>query len=220
LGSIRIGPPSELVLAVASRCNARTFVETGTFLGATARWASKHFEQVVTIEREETLHEQAVNGSRGCDNIEFVLGDSRDALKTLVPRLSSSAVFWLDGHWSGGRTSGVGDECPVLGELDAIHSSDIAHSVFIDDARLFVAAPPPPHDPEQWPAIDELILMLQTPARRYSIALLEDVIVAVPPSARADLVDYARRIAPQARKSRILRRGTRKVKRLPPAPQR
>ena len=186
------------MLAVAARCGMRTFVETGTYHGSTARWASTHFDRVVTVERAPSLYDQAISRSAGHDNIEFVLGDSREVLAELLPKLPDRAVFWLDGHWSGGETYGAGDECPLLGELAAIGASHTEHSLFIDDAHLFMSAPPRPHDPEEWPTIDEVIFALQRPEKTYAIAVVENVIVAVPNEARPILVSYAQDINTRA----------------------
>jgi hypothetical protein len=202
VGALRPGPPEELILAVAARCGIRTFVETGTYHGRTARWAADHFECVVTIERSRPLYERAVSAGRDAENIEFVLGDSRTVLPAVVRDLTGPAVFWLDGHWSGDDTAGSEDECPLLGEVEAIHTSGSVHALFVDDARLFAVPPPPPHDPDQWPALDEVMIALQVPVRRYYVAMVDDVIVAVPPEARREVVSYAQRAVARRRLGR------------------
>jgi FkbM family methyltransferase len=100
-----------------------------------------------------------------------VLGDSRDILPQLD--LSEPTVFWLDGHWSAGDTAGEGDECPLLDELATIGPQ---HAILIDDARLFIEPPPPPHDPEQWPTLEQVIDALDD----REVAIRDDVVIALP----------------------------------------
>lgn len=186
-----MGPPEELTLLVAEALGAATFVETGTHRGDTAAWAAKHFSRVITVEAAEAIYEQALAAHGELPNVEFVFGDSRATLRGLVPTLDGSAIFWLDSHWSGGLTYGQGDECPLLDELAAIVASPHPHAILIDDARLFESAPPRPHDPAQWPSIDQVVEVLLAARERPGIAIVEDVIAAVPRRATALLVAYA-----------------------------
>jgi hypothetical protein len=154
MGIERMGPPEELVLLLGQELDARTLVETGTYQGQTAAWAAWHFERVVTVEAAPELHREAATKYGALANVEFVLGDSRDVLTSLVSALVGPSLFWLDSHWSGGSTCGAFGECPLLDELDAIRASPHEHAILIDDARMFESAPPLPHDPAEWPSID------------------------------------------------------------------
>lgn len=167
-----------------------TFIETGTFHGETAAWASTCFQRVVTIEGSEPLYRQAKERYADIANIEFIHGDSRDQLGKLLPRLTSPAILWLDAHWCGGETHGVTDECPVLEELKVITSSSLDHFVLVDDARLFLAPPPPPHVADQWPDIQEISQALSTASYPRHIYVFEDVILAVPTWATARIVEF------------------------------
>lgn len=66
--------------------------------------------------------------------------------------------------------------------------------MLIDDARLFLAPPPPPHDREQWPSFMQVMDALRARHERY-VTVFEDVIVAVPLSARATVEDYGMTVA-------------------------
>ena len=94
------------------------FIESGTFHGGTTRWASRHFGTVHTIERARSLYDLHSNELKQTKGVNAHFGDSRDVLPIIVDGLKDErAVFWLDGHWSGGTTAGAQDECPLLGEL-------------------------------------------------------------------------------------------------------
>ena len=85
-------------------------------------------------------------------------------------------------------TAGETDECPVLDELRALAEGHPDDCVLIDDARLFVEPPPPPHKPDQWPSLDEVVVAIRATRPAHQVEVHHDIIVAVPPSAE-DLVE-------------------------------
>jgi len=169
-------------------------VETGTFRGASARALAQRFAHVHTIELSRHLYEVAK--SEVPANVTAHHGSSADLMPSVIDKVSGPQLFWLDGHWSGGITAGVSSECPVLDEVRAIDESEwgAGSAVLVDDARLFLAPPPPPHKREQWPAFIELADKLRAVHPRY-VTIVEDVIVAVPVLARALVEDYAMTVA-------------------------
>jgi hypothetical protein len=197
MGILRQGPPEQIVLHLAERYRIGSFVETGTFLGNTAAWAARHFEQVYTVEFSETIYHQAAARHASIKNISFLYGDTRARLAEIVPLLGGPSLFWLDAHWSGGQTYGESDECPLLDEIDAIDRMRDDSFILIDDARLFLAPPPRPHRAEQWPDLATVLAKLNQRAERY-VVVLEDVIVATPGATRAALADYYQDLATQA----------------------
>jgi hypothetical protein len=188
------------------------FVETGTLHGGTAAWASGPFRTVVTIELGDHLYERTIDRYGDIDNIEFIHGSSQEMLPGVVEQLDGSAVYWLDAHYSGGETAGENYECPLLDELSAIGDADGEQFLFIDDARDFLSPPPRPHDPNDWPTIDEVILTIRDElGTEYYIVVGEDVIVAVPPAA-ANLVKlYAQDVATESWQESQIRAGARLI---------
>lgn len=192
MGSYRFGAPRELVLWIRDTFGVRTFVETGTNRAETALWASEEFQTVITIEGYEPLYRKAVESFGNRKNISFLLGDSRNHIRQLAASLGTPAIFWLDAHWCGTETFGDLDECPVLGELASLNSSNIPHFILIDDARLFLAPPPPPHDSDHWPDIATICRELENQFTNRYVAVHDDVIVGVPPDAKARFVEFLR----------------------------
>jgi len=190
--------PKELMLQLKGKYALEDFIETGTYQGGTAVWAAAHFDRVTTIEFSRSLYEETKAQHDGASNLSFLFGDSREALRAIVPTLQQPAIFWLDSHWSGGQTYGQNDECPLLEEIEAITSSVHTHFLFIDDARLFVAPPPRPHRVDQWPTIDKVIGALTSTSHRYYIVIIEDVIVAVPQHAQALVASYCQEVNTRA----------------------
>jgi hypothetical protein len=80
------------------------------------------------------------------------LGDSRKILNSIIEN-EDNILFWLDAHWSGGNTYGENDECPLIEELNVIFKFKKNYAILIDDARLFLAPPPLPHNFLNWPLI-------------------------------------------------------------------
>ena len=64
--------------------------------------------------------------------------------------------------------------------------------VLVDDARYFLAPPPPPHDVDQWPSIVEVMNALNYGSGRF-VASFEDIIVSVPNEAKAVTLEYIRK---------------------------
>lgn len=190
MGLVRMGPNPDLLSILNTRCGVRFFVETGTYRGDTAIWAASHFDRVVTIEYSQELYRQAIARRDRKVNIEFMFGDSRSLLRTIVPELDCPTIFWLDSHWSGGNTYGNDDECPLLQEIEAVNQSKHAPFILIDDARLFMSPPPRPHEFEQWPRIDEVVRALAAGEHEYYITAFEDEIIAVPKYAERLVASY------------------------------
>lgn len=189
MGNLRQGPPAAIVLHLMRRYQLRVFVETGTFIGSTAAWASQHFEQVYTIEFAEPIYRQALAAHGQIKNIAFLYGHTREKLAEVVGQLAAPAIFWLDAHWSAGATYGAQDECPVLDEIAIIQSSPHQHFILIDDARMFLAPPPAPHQAGQWPDIDTLLARLSAGRTHYAV-VLEDVLIAAPKAAQLELREF------------------------------
>ena len=179
-----MGPPYDFVLFLRDRFNVNAFVEGGTFLGNTAAWAGAHFETVYTIERAEAYFEAARSSHKNLPNVRFILGDTRHVIPDVLTKLARPAMIWLDSHWCGAESYGVADECPLLDEIEAVNRAEFDHFVLIDDARLFLAPPPRPHVIEQWPTIDQVVDVLQRKDSGRYIVIIDDVIIAVPSSAK------------------------------------
>ena len=193
MGIVTMGIPQQIVIDLARLNGATVFVETGTFHGDTTRWASNHFEKVHTIERAESLYKLHSSELARIKGVVPHFGDSRNILPQIVRTLDGQrAVYWLDGHWSGGETAGKEDECPLLDELACL-SGRAEDIILIDDARLFLCAPPLAHDPIQWPTLPDVVDALLRSAKGPLIQIVDDVIFIVPDEnpLRSCLVGYA-----------------------------
>ena len=194
--------PHRLARELRDRLGLTRAIETGTYKGGSARMLAWIFDEVITIELDPVLHRRAVDRLAEITAITAIQGSSRDRLAHLVDR-DRPTLYWLDGHWSGGATAGVDDECPVLDELRAMAEGHPDDCILIDDARLFLAPPPPPHKSEHWPTFDEIAAAIRSARPDHRVEVVHDIVVAVPPAA-GDLVERFGRRRP-ARGSLIRR---------------
>ena len=186
----RKGPSEILITRLKEEFKLQNFIETGTFSGDTAVWAGGRFEKVMTIEFSKEIYEQTKAKYSDRKNIEFLFGDSRELLKSVLDKLKAPSVIWLDGHWSGVSTYGKGDECPLLKEIEIINSSVHDNFIFIDDARYFLYPPPKPHDSLMWPTVKDVMVALDSSKKKLYTVIFEDVIIAVPEYARDAVENY------------------------------
>lgn len=126
------------LLSFARTFGLHTLVETGTYLGETVATLRRYFRRVVSIELQPTLYGRAAELFDSSENVEIVFGDSAEVLPGILEQLEDPALFWLDGHYSGGETARGTSVTPVLQELRYILGHRVTgHVVLIDDARLF-----------------------------------------------------------------------------------
>lgn len=175
------GIDKEMALFLKRQFYLNTFVETGTFRGDTASWASQHFSHVHTVDVFKNYIEGAKKTTcAGRDNVEFYLGQSDEILPEILSKVGAPALIWLDAHWGGDLHYGKPDvECPLMGELSAISEvSNIGHLLMIDDARLFIHTPDAPLTPEKWPNVKDIIEILKK--MNYYTVVIDDTILGLP----------------------------------------
>jgi hypothetical protein len=110
---------------------------------------------------------------RGDDRVAVVEGDSGSVLPGVLDGLHGPALFWLDGHWSGGETARGDLDTPVRAEIEAVlrHRSD--HVLLIDDARCFDGT-------GGYPALGELIELVTELSPRARVAVKDDIVRVLP----------------------------------------
>lgn len=144
------------------------FIETGTYSGNTTGAMASLFREAHTI---ELGHEQAVAAKHllaECANVTVHEGASEDILPRLLRQLADDRLLlWLDGHYSGPGTALGATECPLLAELAATAVCCNTFVVVVDDARYFEAAPPAPHEAQEWPTTAQIMAVGNAPERQW-----------------------------------------------------
>lgn len=154
------------ILSFNSKKQHKYFVETGTFLGDMIEAMRYEFEELYSCELVPFIHDLAKKRFQNVKNIHLILGDSTFALPNIMEKIDAPAIFWLDGHYSGGDTgwSDVNGGCPIYDEIKTVFNSPYKHSIIIDDARCFNG------DEVGYPPLDEFI---QTVKNNYPIDFIE-----------------------------------------------
>lgn len=195
MGAVTFSLDTRLLDALREALPLEVFVETGTFKGDGAAAAAARFSRVITVESSESLWQEVKARFAAEPRVDARLGDSGDFLREVAPGLRGTAtLFWLDAHWCVATgTAGEKSQCPLLAEIEAIGSLAPASVVLVDDARLFLATPPEPHDVTQWPSFDEVTRALRRLSDRHELAVVNDVIAFFPPEARDAVQGFARK---------------------------
>lgn len=187
------GLPIHLVKPIIEKYFVPYFVETGTASGDSVRAAARLFSKVWTIELIEGRQEESAH-----DNITWLVGDSVELLPEIIKKLpdmptyeneNSFVLFYLDAHYSGDTPNESGyPECPLLKEIECVAQNGYRSIIIIDDARLFLGQPPYPHNPEEWPSILEIFVLLKEKFPYHHITITDDYILAIPLHVR-DVID-------------------------------
>lgn len=138
-------PLKVLILLHAMRQHGyQVFVETGTYFGDTTAVMAQRGHRVHTIELAPEIHRAAAARFAGNPRVECLQGDSTALLPGIVERLEEPALFWLDGHYSGGPTAKGALETPIMAELECLRRARQdkpavidRSAIFIDDMRAF-----------------------------------------------------------------------------------
>jgi len=195
MGSIHLSPLADLARELARAGGLRDFVETGTYVGQALPWAARGFERVWTVELNPKFQDQAKANNVGLKNVAYLLGDSAGELPKIVSELKGPGLFWLDAHAGAGYFADH-DICPLVQELETVLASPHEHCIIVDDARAFLAPPPPPFDYRKWPSLDQIFAAV---AKRpgYNVVTIADVLIIVPDRYRHLVAQFCFAIRPK-----------------------
>ena len=141
---------------LAEKFELQIFIETGTYHGDMVEAMKDSFSQIYSIELSEELYQKAKKKFDSLENVQIIQGDSGVELGKLVDIIEKPALFWLDGHYSGGITAKSDKDTPIYEELTHIFNANHSKSVIIiDDARCF-------GNDQDYPSIKELSDFIKT----------------------------------------------------------
>ncbi|PPD41665.1 MAG: hypothetical protein CTY15_13210 [Methylocystis sp.] len=129
-----------------------------------------HFDKLFSIEIDPALAAKATARFADETKIKIIEGNSAKMLPTVLAELEEPALFWLDGHYSGGVTGGGDTEVPIMEELKLIFDHAVkSHVILIDDARLFRGT-------LGYPTISRLAKFVRKHAPHYGVTVYADII--------------------------------------------
>jgi hypothetical protein len=178
-GAGRPIPPSHafkqaVVLEHASRYGLARFVETGTWRGHMVEAVQHSFTRIDSIELSSELHAAASRRFRYDTHIHIHHGASEEVLPSILAELVEPALFWLDGHFSGGDTAQGAVDTPIVQELGHIlahHES--GHVVLVDDARHFTGQ-------GDYPSVNTLASLVGEQTPTYAMENDHDIVRFLP----------------------------------------
>jgi hypothetical protein len=157
-----------------SRYSLKTVVETGTYLGDMVEGLAPVVNRIYSIELDRWLFRRAQRRLSRYDNVTLVLGDSAHELRWVIDNLDGPALFWLDGHYSGGITARGAVDTPVVAELTQILNDPRDHVVLIDDAHAFDGT-------NGYPTTSMLMTLVERLRPNYRVVVDADIIrVGIP----------------------------------------
>lgn len=170
-----IPPPhlvkQKLITEYVNKYHPNIFIETGTYLGDMVFAQKNSFESVISIEIQPQLKKAAEQRFKKDKNVTILLGDSGKVLHEIMPKMSETALLWLDGHYSGGITGKSDLNCPIFNELNAIlKNNKNNHIILIDDANCFDGK-------SDYPTYEVLSNFVKE--YNYQTNIIDNVIVAV-----------------------------------------
>jgi hypothetical protein len=152
----------------------KILVETGTFLGEMILACHDNFDRIYSIELDKSLFVNATENFRSMGHIKILQGDSSVELPGVLSKIMLPALFWLDGHYSGGFTAKGKTNTPILKELTHIIRHPVKnHVILIDDARCF-------NGTEDYPSIEELKEMIDNNLPQSVFEVRNDIIRITP----------------------------------------
>lgn len=164
----------EILKKYAKEYKLKVLVETGTYLGDMIAALKNDFDEIYTIELGHKLWLNARKRFKHYKHIKVIEGDSSKELHKIVPQITQTSLYWLDGHYSGGITAKADKVCPIFDELEAIFNSKVnGHVILIDDARLF-------NGQDDYPTIEALKNYIEKTKNNVKIRIEHDIIRIVP----------------------------------------
>lgn len=167
----------EAIRYYQKRSGYTVLVETGTYKGDMILAQKDFFKKIYSIELSQALFEKAKKRFRGQPGIILLQGNSGEVISNVLNELKEPAIFWLDGHYSGGITATAEKYSPVNEELQTIIAhNELQHIVLIDDARGFTGE-------HGYPTIEEIKDLTAKQLAGYQFSVDEDIIRLVPAKA-------------------------------------
>lgn len=166
----------DVVKRYARKFGPRAFIETGTYLGQMIEAVKTEFDSVISIELDEQLWLAAKQRFENDPHVQILLGDSTYVLPEVLEELNQPALFWLDGHFSGGVTALGTKSTPIVEELNHIFDHRVKdHVVLIDDARDFIGR-------SDYPSLRWMRRFTAERRPTWSFEVGEDIIRLSPPN--------------------------------------
>ena len=96
MGEVYPGLPVDLARSIIDQLGFSGAVETGTYMGDSARIMREMVPEVWTVEASDEIWEAASANLADLTGVHLLRGKSETVLEKLVPELKSPVLYWLD----------------------------------------------------------------------------------------------------------------------------
>lgn len=182
--------PKSLMLKIRDIYNIHNFIETGTYLGDTTKFACLNFEKVFSCEICKRYYDKSKKDLSEFENLYLFYGMSIDFLSSICCRLDSPSLFYLDDHIYKPK-NGVNKNY-LIKELDICLNLNYAHFIIIDDIRKILYPYGMGKDVE-WPSIIDIVNCINKSKHKYFILGRFDFFLILPYECRCFMgedIDY------------------------------
>lgn len=115
-------------LKLKERFKVTDVIELGTCVGGTAKWLADNFFKFQTVEINNDFREIALQRLKGLDNVISFLGSSVDLLSSMLSKVNSDCIIFVDSHWA--------EHFPLFDELKIIKESGLKPIIIIHDCKV------------------------------------------------------------------------------------
>jgi hypothetical protein len=112
-------------IKLRDKFNVKKIIECGSCCGGTSKWFGENFEEVITIEINETFRNVCLRRINGLPNVQSILGDSVNHLPNILSNSKNNIIIFLDDHWLGAF--------PLIDELKIIKQSGLIPIIVVHD---------------------------------------------------------------------------------------
>jgi hypothetical protein len=151
--------------------NSKILVETGTYLGEMIYDHLWNFDKIYSIELSDYYYRIAMKRFKKFSHVSVLFGDSSILLESVLQKINSSALYWLDGHYSGGKTAKGDVVTPLLKELAIIIGQTQQPLILIDDARYILDK-----ENSDYPNMDDISKIISQSNKNLKCELNGDII--------------------------------------------
>jgi len=193
MGAISFSLDEKLLEFLTRSLPVKQFVETGSFHGDTLALAHRFIAKCQSVEMSPELFEKVRKRFEGQSDIQVALSDSPSFLRKHQDEFKGQPIFfWLDAHWcQAEHTSGQTSQTPLLAELSALATLHPESVILIDDARLYLCAPPKPHQCGDWPDFHSVLAALLALSPKHRVIIFNDVIIFYPERIKPAMLEFA-----------------------------
>ena len=116
----------ELFLRLKAKHGIKYVIETGTYHGMTTEWLANNFDNVSTVEVNDTFLKISTKRLAKYKNVKMYKGSSSELLGQMIAEAGKPLLIFLDAHWYAN---------PVLRELELIAKSGRKPVLVIHDFK-------------------------------------------------------------------------------------